>query len=167
MKKRLLLIRHGKSDWGNSQLTDFNRPLNSRGARNAPEMANRILQKNQVPGKIISSPAVRAITTAKYFSKIWNIPSEDILEKSEIYEANVIALLHVVNDIDDKQGSIALFGHNPGLTNFANYLCDANIHNIPTCGTVLIEFDTEHWSELTQCNGKLVEFDYPKSADED
>lgn len=167
MSKKLLLVRHGKSDWGNSQLADFNRPLNPRGEKNAPEMATRILHKNQVPETIVSSPALRALTTAKHFSKIWSIPKEQILLKPEIYEANTTSLLRLLNGINQEYKSIAMFGHNPGLTDFANYLTNEGIYNIPTCGTVLIEFDTEHWEEISCHTGRLVEFDFPKNVDAD
>ncbi|WP_316794173.1 SixA phosphatase family protein [Pedobacter frigoris] len=167
MTKQLLLVRHGKSDWGNSHLADFDRPLNPRGHRNAPEMANRILNKNLVPELIVSSPALRALTTAKHFAQVWNKAPEQILEKPEIYEANTSTLLGVLNGLSDDYNRIAIFGHNPGFTDFANYLSDAGIYNIPTCGTVLIEFTADHWSEISHHTGKLIEFDFPKSADED
>ena len=69
MSKQLLLVRHAKSDWDNPKLSDFDRPLNSRGEKNAPEMAKRLLKKGLIPQQIVSSPAVRAITTARYFKK--------------------------------------------------------------------------------------------------
>ncbi|WP_316821133.1 SixA phosphatase family protein [Pedobacter gandavensis] len=167
MGKQLLLIRHGKSDWGNSHISDFDRPLNARGLRNAPEMATRILKKDQVPQLLVSSPAVRALTTARNFAQVWNKPLSQIQEETTIYEANVPALLKIVNQLNNKHHSVALFGHNPGLTEFANYLSNANIYNIPTCGTVLIEFPFEKWEEISHHTGNLLAFDYPKSADED
>ncbi len=69
MAKTLLLIRHAKSDWGNLMLSDFERPLNNRGEINAPEMAKRLVKRELFPQQLISSPALRAITTAKYFAK--------------------------------------------------------------------------------------------------
>ncbi|WP_316749809.1 SixA phosphatase family protein [Pedobacter gandavensis] len=165
--KQLLLIRHGKSDWGNSHISDFERPLNARGLRNAPEMASRIVKKDLIPQLLVSSPAVRALTTAKHFAEVWNKPLQKIQEEPSIYEANVMALLNVVNNLSDKHDSVALFGHNPGLTEFANYLSNANIYNIPTCGTVLMEFPFEKWEQLSNHTGNLLAFDFPKSADED
>ena len=165
MAKQLLLIRHGKSDWGNSSLSDFDRPLNPRGHSNAPEMARRILAKGQVPQLIVSSPALRAITTARYFSEVWEMPYENIQTESGIYEANKTALLQIVNALDNRYDRIAVFGHNPGFTEIANYLSNAEIYNLPTCGTVLIEFDTDDWAEVSRDSGKLIAFDYPKNED--
>lgn len=166
MAKKLLLVRHGKSEWGNAHLADFDRPLNPRGHRNAPEMAARLLEKDLVPQLIVSSPAVRAITTARHFAQAWKKSPEQIKEEPSIYEANITALLKVINKLDNKCDYVAIFGHNPGFTELSNYLSDANIYNIPTCGTVLIAFETEDWALVSHHSGKLIQFDYPKSVDE-
>ncbi|MCD0488757.1 histidine phosphatase family protein [Pedobacter sp. MC2016-14] len=167
MPKQLLLIRHGKSDWGNSHLADFDRPLNSRGLRNAPEMATRLSNKHFIPELIVSSPAMRALTTARNFAQVWNKPLDQIKEEPSIYEANTTALLSIVNKLDDHFNMVAMFGHNPGFTEFANYLSDSNIHNIPTCGVVIIEFPFEKWNHVSADTGALKLFDYPKSIEED
>ncbi|MGY4385108.1 phosphohistidine phosphatase [Pedobacter sp. UYP24] len=165
--KHLLLIRHGKSEWGNAHLQDFDRPLNPRGHRDAPEMATRILQKGLVPQLIVSSPAHRAITTAHHFEEVWHRSIHPIMQNDAIYEADVPNLLRVVNDFDNAYQSVVMFGHNPGFTDFANYLSNANIHNIPTCGVVLLEFPANDWQEIGNGTGTLIDFDYPKSPDED
>ncbi|TDQ08348.1 SixA phosphatase family protein [Pedobacter metabolipauper] len=165
--KQLLLVRHGKSDWGNSHLSDFDRPLNARGHRDAPEMARRIFQKDLVPQIIVSSPALRALTTAIHFLEAWQKDADLIVQAPDIYEAEKMDLLGVVNGLNDRYDRIALFGHNPGLTDFANYLGNANIYNIPTCGVVLIEFQADSWSEISQSTGTVVDIDYPKNSDGD
>ncbi|MBC7912920.1 MAG: histidine phosphatase family protein, partial [Pyrinomonadaceae bacterium] len=71
--KQLLLVRHAKSDWNNSDLTDFERPLNKRGQKDAPEMAERLLHQHIIPQLIVSSPAVRALTTAEHFADAFGI----------------------------------------------------------------------------------------------
>ncbi|MEJ7558231.1 MAG: histidine phosphatase family protein [Pedobacter sp.] len=162
--KQLLLIRHGKSEWGNAHLSDFDRPLNPRGHRNAPEMALRLVRKNLVPEITISSPALRALTTASHFEHAWHRSIAQIKQDSSIYEAAVPALLHLVNNIENKYNRAALFGHNPGFTDLANYLTDANIDNLPTCGIVILEFTTDHWSEIAVGTGRLLDFDYPKKV---
>ncbi|MES2829974.1 MAG: histidine phosphatase family protein [Bacteroidota bacterium] len=165
--KQLLLIRHGKSEWGNAHLPDFDRPLNPRGHRDAPDMALRLLQKSFIPQLIVSSPALRAITTARHFEQVWYRSADQIKQNEAIYEADVPELLGVVNALSDEYQRVALFGHNPGFTDFANYLSSANIYNIPTCGVVLLEFPVGDWKEIGNGTGTLVDFDYPKSPDED
>lgn len=167
MAKKLLLARHGKSEWGNAHLADFDRPLNPRGHKNAPEMAMRLFQKDLVPQLVVSSAALRAITTARHFVQTWKQSAAHIKEEPSIYEANVSTLLKLIINFDNKYDYVAMFGHNPGFTELTNYLSNADIYNIPTCGTVLIEFDVDDWKLVSHHTGKLIQFDYPKSLTDD
>lgn len=162
--KQLFIVRHAKSDWGNASLRDFDRPLNHRGHQNAPEMANRLVAKGIRPDAVVSSPALRALTTAKYFAAGWQIPAEQLNTNANIYEASVKTLLKVINDFDTSFDKIALFGHNPGLTDLLNYLTDEHISNMPTCSVAIIEFPLDSWELISGGTGNLVWFDYPKSG---
>ena len=164
--KQVLLIRHAKSDWNNSELSDFERPLNKRGNKDAPAMAERLLKKHLIPQAIISSPAVRALTTAKYFAEVFNIDKKEIQKERAIYEALPNNLLNVVNGLDNKFDFIALFGHNPGITNLAISLCDTDIYDMPTCGMILIEFPFDDWKLISKNTGEEKLYDFPKN-DED
>lgn len=166
MAKQLLIIRHAKSDWGDIGLHDFDRPLNKRGKANAPEMAERLVKQQIIPELVVSSPALRALTTAKYFAKSWGIDSSNIQKEKEIYEANVKSLLSIITNFDNQFNHIALFGHNPGLTDLANYLSNGHIYNMPTCSVVLVEFPLDNWEEISANTGKVLLFDYPKSLDD-
>jgi len=161
MAKHLILIRHAKSDWS-FDLPDFERPLNKRGMRDAPIIAKRLVAQKLHPQLIISSPANRALTTAKIFAGELNYPIEDIQEKLAIYEAEIPHLLQVVNELDNNLNFIALFGHNPGISLFANYLStDAQI-DFPTCACMHLKFETDNWAEIGADTGDLVWFSYPK-----
>lgn len=164
MFKELLIIRHAKSDWDNLNLRDFDRPLNKRGHRSAPEMAKRLVNQQIKPGLIVSSPALRAITTAKYFAEAWSISEEDIVQESSIYEASRGTLLNLINGFDEQFNKIAVFGHNPGLTDLINYL-DGHIYEMPTCGVCYMQFPFESWAEISEATAKVLLFDYPKSED--
>lgn len=165
MAKQLLLIRHAKSDWGNANLRDFDRPLNKRGKKNAPEMAERMIKREIYPDLIVSSPALRAITTAGIFADAWKISSKDIKQEPTIYEAGIKALLSVINSIPNQFDQVALFGHNPGLTDLSNYF-DGHIDNMPTCSIVLIEFPFDDWAMVSANTGRIKLFDYPKNGDD-
>lgn len=165
MTKQLLIIRHAKSEWGNLNIKDFNRPLNKRGHQNAPEMAKRLLNKHLIPQQIVSSPALRAITTAEYFAEVLGINSKDIIKEPEIYDAMPFTLLDIINNLDDNKDFIALVGHNPGLTNLLNLYSDSFVQNIPTCGMALIRFPFDSWKMLSRGTGDLLLFDYPKSVE--
>ena len=166
MAKQLLLVRHGKSDKGNINLRDFDRPLNHTGNKNAHCMAERCLNKAITTTTLVSSPAVRALTTATHFAQVWNMPDDSIITNSSIYEADTTDLLQVVNSLSNDFHSVALFGHNPGFTDFANYLSDAEIYNIPTSGIVLLHFETDDWAEISYHTGTVLLFDYPKRTEE-
>jgi len=163
MAKTLLLIRHAKSDWADLMLSDFKRPLNQRGENNAPEMAKRLVKRDLFPQQFISSPALRAISTAKYFAKELHINPEDIIQEPEIYDALTNSLLEVVNNLDDSSDFTALFGHNPGITGLVNYLSDEKLFHMPTCGMALIKFPFDQWKMLSSGTGELVFFDFPKN----
>lgn len=159
--KELYIIRHAKSSWGNSQLKDFDRPLNERGLIAAPEMGDRLVHHGNVPDVIISSTAVRAITTAKLIEERFKSPL-DIMEESKLYHASTFSLLDIVNGISDKFDKVFLVGHNPGLTDFSEYLTNKHFGNLPTAAVVGIRFDFDSWNLISGSTGDCFLFDYPK-----
>lgn len=163
--KQLIIVRHAKSDWGNPDLRDFDRPLNKRGKTNAPEMAHRLVKKQIKPKLIVSSPALRALTTAKFFADTWQMPLAEIREEPKIYEASVSTLLKVINNFDNKYDQIAMFGHNPGFTDLLNYL-NGHIYEMATCSVAIVEFPFEDWAMISEGTAKVVLFDYPKNGDD-
>ncbi len=159
--KELILIRHAKSSWSNPLLEDFERPLNKRGAKNAPFMAKVLKQKEVNPDLIISSPSKRTKDTLDFFIKEFDYKGEIIFEES-IYEAPYINILKVIKNIDDKHKTIFLFGHNPGFNDLADFLLGRFEDNIPTCGVLKINFDTNYWKNISKDNSKLIFFNFPK-----
>ncbi len=159
--KNLYLIRHAKSSWENPSLTDFNRPLNERGKRDAPFMGKILSGKNILPDIVYSSSAKRALKTAKIICEKINFPVEKIKMEDTIYEASVTNLLKIVQSTEESNNSVMLFGHNPGLTSLQNKVCEKEIDNIPTCGIVCIEFDCL-WEAINDNTGELIFFEYPK-----
>jgi phosphohistidine phosphatase len=158
--KRLYLVRHAKSDWIDASLPDIERPLNDRGRVDAPKMAKTLVSKSYIPDLIITSPAVRAKTTADYFIAAYqNVPSE---LDSKLYHADIDDIINTCIHIDDKNNSIMIFCHNPGITYFANVICDANIDNVPTTGVLVIDVDTPTWENLDMSKLTLIDFLYPK-----
>ncbi len=160
--KRLFINRHAKSDWIHTGLNDSERPLNKRGLHDAPMMGRRLAERNEAIDIIISSPANRAITTAKLIAKELDYPIENIVEESTIYEARVSDLLKIINNIDSTYNNVMLFGHNPGFTDLADYLTGAGVLNIPTCGICKISFNIDTWSQVSAHTGNMDYFDFPK-----
>ena len=158
-----MLVRHAKSDWDNSDLSDFDRPLNHRGEKDAPEMAERLLKKHIEPEYLISSPALRAKTTANFFVNTFKL-AEPAYNKA-IYEASQTTLLHVVNKLPDDYDFIALFGHNPGISQLL-YDLTGDSFDMPTCAVAIINFDSTSWQLVSGNTGTVEYLDYPKN-DED
>lgn len=163
--KQLLLIRHAKSDWGDFSLPDFERPLNERGKRDAPAMAQRLLDKKIKIDAFISSPAKRAKKTATLFAEKYKRDKEDIIFYEKLYAAAEHIFYDVIAGIKNKFDCIALFSHNPGITDFANQLTDAKIDNIPTCGIFAIKIDSDNWADFRNAKKEFWFFDYPKKED--
>jgi len=166
MSKRILLIRHAKSDWTNPKQHDHDRELNKRGHLAAPEMAARLKKRHIVPQKLVSSTAVRAHTTANYFAETLGFRQDEIVLNSKIYEASTRTLLAEINKFKFEEDFIAMFGHNPGITMLANELCNGYIENVPTCGMILMEFPFEEWSMISKGTGEILFFDYPKAGED-
>ena len=160
--KQLIVVRHAKSSWNEPALNDFDRPLNKRGKHEAPFMAKKLKDKIEQIDLIITSPALRAITTANIFAAEFEYEVENIIKQNLLYEADYSDIVKALHEIDDKIERVMLFGHNPGLTVFINYITGRQIDNLPTCGIAGIEFDFESWKELNPSTGKLFLFEYPK-----
>lgn len=166
--KTLYLIRHAKSSWDDLDQSDFDRPLNERGKRDAPRMGKRLKEKEIHPDLILSSPAKRAWSTGKRIAEILAYPKKNIKTVRELYHADEEAILEIVQKISDKYDAVILIGHNPGLTDFVSTLSEeeTNIDNIPTCGVVAFQFKDESWEKIKWGTGKMVFFDYPKSKED-
>ncbi len=154
--KKLYLLRHAKSSWKDFSISDFDRPLNKRGEHDAPIMAARMSEKAIDPEAIISSPAKRAKSTAKYFSKALNTK---VIYDKRIYEASATQLQEIIKQAFKEYDSIILVGHNPFLTILSNTLSGHQIDNIPTTGIIGISFDSEN---IESAKSELLFFDYPK-----
>jgi phosphohistidine phosphatase len=160
--KTLYLIRHAKSDWDNPKLPDINRPLNKRGEKDAPMMADVLKKKNIKPDLLLSSPSVRTTTTAKYFCKALEYDYKKVIIENDIYLASFQTLLNIINKLDYEFNSVVVFGHNPGITDMVNSLSPTRIDNVPTCGIAAISSKAESWVKINKSNSSLMFFEYPK-----
>ena len=163
MPKTIYFIRHAKSSWDHIGLSDHDRPLNKRGLRDAPLMAEKLLEQEKRLDQIITSTAKRAKSTAKYFKKTFGIEDELFFKDSQLYHGDVDDYLEGVRTwAKDEYDTAALFAHNPGLTYLANNYTDKYIDNVPTCGICKIVFEVNSFSEISEYNGRLEALYYPK-----
>lgn len=160
--KKLYVIRHGKSDWGNPEVNDFNRPLNHRGLSDAPKMGKYLLENHDQPDLILSSPAKRAITTAKLIADKVNYSESNIFQNEQIYLADLESLLQIINSIDDQYNCVYIFGHNPGFSNLSSYLTD-NWIEMKTCCVALLETDVNSWTHCARGTSLLKTYISPKN----
>ncbi|MDE3251667.1 MAG: histidine phosphatase family protein [Bacteroidota bacterium] len=161
--KQLFIIRHAKSSWSLPGQDDFDRPLNDRGRRDAPMMAERLLAKKIDIDLIVSSPANRALTTAGFFADAYRLDKTHQKTVRSLYHASPSVFYEVIRSLDDGFQSVALFSHNPGITAFVNELSDARIDNMPTCGVFAIRSAIDHWKDFPKRDNQFWFFDYPKA----
>jgi phosphohistidine phosphatase len=160
--KKIYLLRHAKSSWDDSSMSDFDRPLNDRGLKDTPVMGKRLKEKGILPDLIISSPAVRALTTCQQIAQILGYALDKIKIDKRVYHATEHQLKSILQECGGEFRSVMMVGHNPGLTEFANRLTDNPIDNIPTCGAVVIDLEVAAWKDVAWDCGELEFFDFPK-----
>jgi phosphohistidine phosphatase len=160
--KKLVLIRHAKSSWDDLTKGDHQRPLNNRGKRDAPEMAELLKKHIDLPEIWLSSSATRALQTADYFLRTFQVDSSEMIVRDAIYHASVQTLLREIHQIDEEHASAIVFGHNPGITDLVDELVGSGPDNIPTCGISILDSETEYWANFEDESVLLTRCFYPK-----
>ena len=161
--KTLVIVRHAKSSWDQPGLSDFDRPLNERGKKDAPVMANRLNDKGIELEHLVSSPAKRAKKTAKYFAEEFRLKKEDIKLVETLYGATQTQFLQAIKEIEDKYKTVALFSHNPGVTDFASSLTNVRVDDMPTCAMFAVQANTDSWIDFMEVEKNFLFFDYPRN----
>jgi phosphohistidine phosphatase len=162
--KSLLIIRHAKSSWDPAILNDFDRTLNDRGKKDAPEMAKRLIQKKIQIDLFVSSPAKRAKKTAELFIKEFKRNEDEIIFIPGLYHAPAAVFIDVIKELDNSFDNVAIFSHNPGITEFVNRLTSVQLDNMPTCSVFAITVDINSWKEFISAKKEFMFFDYPKNG---
>src|SRR5258708_22014812 len=154
--KTLLLLRHAKSDWGDSSLRDFDRPLAPRGERDAPRIGNALRKRGTLPDLIISSPASRARATVEAVKQAAELANEIKFDEA-VYGASSAELLKLIRRLPDGSRSALFVGHNPGFEDLLGRLTGSH-ERMPTASLACIECDIDHWNDLEDKKGRLVGF---------
>ncbi len=154
--KRVVLVRHAKAvPYGYDD--DFNRDLRDSGVIDAQRVSNELKSRGVVPDKIISSPALRALKTARIFAETYNFEERNIRKNNEIYEGLTIAeFVDLINTLPKEAKTVFFFGHNPDIHYFAENLLTRYAHEMPTCATVVIDFDVDEWVKIEPRTGNLT-----------
>ncbi|MGJ0203031.1 histidine phosphatase family protein [Leucobacter sp. gxy201] len=155
----LILARHAKSDWGDPGITDHDRPLNPRGLRDAPAMAERLVRSGAQVERILSSTALRARTTAAQFGEALGIEVE---QRGSLYLASDDELFEQAAAAGDS--SVMIVAHDPGLTELAFRLSGGGIPHMPTCAVARFTWDVDSWSDVGDRSPDRWSFDSPRGG---
>lgn len=161
--KTLILVRHAKSDWSHEGLSDIERPLNERGRSDAPEMAKRLRKKGLKIDLFLSSPAKRAFRTARFFAEEFDVKKDDIQVEKQLYGAMPHQFEEVIATLKNKTETVVVFSHNPGITDFANSLCEVRTDNMPTCSMFAVQANADSWEAFIKVEKNFLFYDYPKN----
>ena len=159
---KLWLIRHAKSSWAQAGLTDFDRPLNGRGERDGPNMADWLATQDHPATWIWTSTAARALATTNFVQQGFGLDSASTAPLDELYHASPEDLLDVIRRTPSETESVALVAHNPGLTYLANVLGNSPVtDNLPTFGIARFECPAP-WRSLQSGSAILDFLEAPK-----
>lgn len=145
--KRLTLVRHGKSSWKHD-LPDDERPLKKRAYRDGDLVSMTYKEFYSGDAMLWSSPAVRALETAKIFKNQLEVPDKNFKIKESLYTFDQDDLLNIITSCDDSLEKLVVFGHNPAMTGLVNRLGDKSLDNLPTTGLCVIEFEVDSWKDI-------------------
>ncbi len=162
--KTLLLLRHGKSSRDDAALADQARPLAPRGRKDAPRMGRLIRDRELVPDAVVSSPAVRARSTALLAAEAADFVGP-IRFDARIYEASVDTLLEVVRGLPDGEDRVLLVGHNPGFEDLLAAFSGTAEH-FPTGALARVELSVDRWSDVEVTTGRVTGTWRPKALDD-
>ena len=161
--KTILCVRHAKSGWDDPSLSDIERKLTDRGKSDAKTMAKRLQERSIEIDAFVSSTAKRAKKTAKIFMKEFEKDKKKLQLAESLYEASVKDFYDVVESLDDKDKTVALFSHNPGITEFVNSFNTTPVYDMSTCSIYAITVKTKHWKDFREAKKEFFFFDYPKN----
>lgn len=159
--KTVYIIRHAKSDWSIDGQTDIDRALNARGYNDAHNVGKVMKSKDQIPQLIISSPAIRALTTALIVSEELGYPKSQIRIEPLLYDTDAQDYEKVLKSLSNSAGSVAIFGHNPVVSDLSSFWA-GKLVDMPTCAVVQFRVLTDKWSQLSKENVEFVDLLVPK-----
>lgn len=161
--KTIYLVRHAKSSWKNSEIEDFDRPLNTRGKRDISLMSDRFAKRDQCPERFISSPAKRAKKTAIALAKAFGLSKEAVILEPSLYQFSEISPhLELIWRQSDEVNEICIVAHNHSLNELANYLSGGAVSHLVTLSIVKLNFAVLRWTDIQESTGNLIYHDYPK-----
>lgn len=163
-QKTLHIVRHGKSTWELTDVDDFDRPLTSRGISSNHIIASRFAASFGNVDSILTSPAVRALSTAVSLARTAGISLQKIKLEPHLYFSGVNEIITLIEATSNDIDSLMVVGHNPDLTDVANHFVPSITDEMPTSSIASIRFNIESWADISQRKVSEWFFDYPKKS---
>lgn len=159
--KTVYLIRHGKAADRELNGPDVERTLTERGIEDSSAIGRRLRKEGVKPSIIVSSPAPRALQTARIVAKQLNFKKKSIITNDDMYEQEDNVLLNILHELNDEHETVILVGHNPSFADFAHFLVSGFAKEIPTCGVVGIRCNVATWKEVASGTGEEISYIIP------
>lgn len=166
MKKKLILVRHATAEDQTMMIRDFQRELVGKGKADALAMGKWLAGQGISPDRFVTSPAARALQTAVIVADQLKFDAAKIVRTEQLYDGGPRAYLEAVNHVPESASSMILFGHNPDITYFAEYLSGADIGSMSKCSIVILEFDKLKWEEISSKTAKFISYTSPRQVRE-
>jgi len=149
MKRKIVLIRHGKAAPLDAFKKDIDRVLQERGVNDGYKIGYKLVEDGIKPDIIMTSPAARASHTALIIARAMRVGTSIIQIFDTLYHCSTDTINEAISSMPDSASTIFLVAHNPGITDMAYHLSKGATTFLPTTGTAVIEFDTESWKDIT------------------
>lgn len=165
--KTLYLVRHSNAASLKEKTDDFTRKLTKKGKQNAKQMAQQFADSDPSVDLIISSPATRALETARIYAKALGYNDIDILLYEQIYEqeGGAESMLKLLHAIDNSRGSAMIVGHEPLLSTFATFLRRTFKEELPENSVVHFDFNNRTWDKISKGRGVVKSFEFPNKEE--
>jgi phosphohistidine phosphatase len=124
-------------------------------------MAERLVKQDILIDRFVSSPALRAKMTAEIFINQYNRKPEEIQFIPDLYHASPEVFDQVISRLDDQFSHVAIFAHNPGITDYATYLTDTRISHMPTCSVFAAAASVSSWKDFPSVKKDFIFFETP------
>ena len=165
MLRTLYLVRHAKAALPTAAQPDYDRPLNERGERDAPNMGLRLRELGASPQQVLASAARRTIQTARHLAAALRLPAEAVQLIKDLYQSTPESIARQINGVDAAVTELMVVGHNPGITDLANGLSGAfRVDDMPTCGVVGVRAEAADWREFWDAAKEVFLYEWPKKV---
>jgi phosphohistidine phosphatase len=160
--KTVIMVRHATAESKGTDKNDFERSLTKKGRKEAGTMVGWYMQDGKAPDLLLSSPANRAIETARIFAKQLAYPKKKIMLNESLYaSSDTSEFLNILQALDDKHDSVMVFGHDPSFSDFAKYMVEGFTEDLPKCGVFAFTVNRRKWGTMKAGDGACLFFEHP------